>query len=103
VSLERAAAVEAANGAGSEVEERRPQKGRVFISLGQKDGTDEAKLRAVVATLAPDLDVLAVEVGQNHSFLDVNPDAVEPAVAALNGKEYEGKPLTVEKARRRRR
>jgi ATP-dependent RNA helicase DeaD len=103
VSLERTAAVEAANGAGSEVEERRPQKGRVFISLGQKDGTDEAKLRVVVATLAPDLDVLAVEVGQNHSFLDLNPDAVESAVAALNGKEHEGKPLTVEKARRRRR
>jgi len=103
VSLERAAAVEAANGAGSDAEERRPQKGRVFVSLGQKDGTDEAKLRAVVATLAPDLDVLAVEMSQNHSFLDVNPDAVEPAVAALNGKEYEGKPLTVEKARRRRR
>ncbi len=102
VSLERSQDG-AGNGVAGEPQERRPQRGRVFVALGQKDGADEAKLRAAVAALAPDLDLLAVEVCQNHSFLDVNPEAVEPAVAALNGKEFEGKALTAEKARRRRR
>jgi ATP-dependent RNA helicase DeaD len=83
--------------------ERGAQKGRVFVTLGQKDGADETKVRAAMAALAPDVEVLAVDVRQNNSFVDVKPEAVDTAVAALHGKEFEGKPLTAEKARRRRR
>ena len=83
--------------------EDRPSRARVFLTLGQKDGADEAKVRAAVTALAPDLALLAVEVRLNHSFLEVAPEDVERAVAALNGKELEGKALTAEKARRRRR
>jgi ATP-dependent RNA helicase DeaD len=98
----------AAEGASAEVvvaggEERRPQRGRVFVTLGQNDGADEARVRAALAALAPGVEALAVEVRQSHSFLEVEPAAVEALVAALDGKEFEGKALTAERARRRRR
>ncbi len=105
VSVERAAPAEAAQApaAAPESEERGPAKGRVFLSLGQKDGADEAKVREVIASLAPGLQLKAVQVRQSHSFLEVDPDAVDGAVSALHGKELEGKALTAERARRRRR
>ena len=101
--MERPAPVEAAEPAAGEAQERTPPKGRVFVSLGQKEGADEAKLRELVKALAPGLQVNAIAVRESHSFLEVEPEAVEGAVAALNGKDYEGKTLTAEKARRRRR
>jgi ATP-dependent RNA helicase DeaD len=99
VDLRRAEPDAAASAQG----EARPSRSRVFLTLGQKDGADEAKVRAAVAALAPDLALLAVDVRANHSFLQVAPDDLERSVAALNGKEFEGKALTAEKARRRRR
>ena len=75
----------------------------MFLSLGRNHGVDEAKVRAAVAALAPDVPVQAVEVRQTHSFLEVAPGSVEAFVAALNGKDYEGKAITAERARRRRR
>jgi len=115
VSVERAVPVEAqsieAQAPAGEGQEQTPPRGRVFVSLGQKDGADEAKLRDAVTALAPALQVKAILVRQSHSFIEVDPEAVEGAVAALNGtnlgkelgKDFEGKTLTVEKARRRRR
>jgi ATP-dependent RNA helicase DeaD len=106
VSVERPAtpdAAPAAPAAPAEPAERTPAQGRVFLALGQKDGADEAKVRAAVATLAPEVELLGVEVRQNASFLEVRPDGVEAAVAALNGKDLDGKALTAERARRRRR
>jgi ATP-dependent RNA helicase DeaD len=89
--------------AANEEGERRPAKSRVFLTLGQKDGADEAKVRAAVAALAPGLEVLEVDLRQSHSFLEVKPEVLDSAVAALNGKEFEGKALAAEKAKRRRR
>jgi ATP-dependent RNA helicase DeaD len=86
-----------------DAEPRRPHRARVFLTLGQKDGADDAKVRAAVAALAPDVEVLGVDIRQSHAFVEVKPDAVDGAVQALNGKEYEGKALTAEKAKRRRR
>jgi ATP-dependent RNA helicase DeaD len=60
-------------------------------------------VREVVRALAGELEVLAVELRRNHSFLEVRPEALEGAVAALDGKEWEGRRLGAEKARRRRR
>jgi ATP-dependent RNA helicase DeaD len=60
-------------------------------------------VREAVAALVPGLPVAAVEVRQSHSFLEVQPADVERAVEALHGKEYEGRKLAAEKARRRRR
>ncbi len=79
------------------------QRGRVFLTLGEKDGADEAKVRAAVSALAPGVELAAVEVRQNHSFLVLEPGAAEGLVSALNGKEWEGRTLSAEKARRRRR
>ena len=99
ISVERGAGTADAPAA----EPQRPPRSRVFLSYGEKDGADEAKVRAAVAALVPGVEPLRVELRQSHSFLEVAPDALEQAVSALNGKEWEGKALTAEKARRRRR
>ncbi len=78
-------------------------RGRVFLALGEQDGADEAKVREAVLTLAPGLELLDVVVRRSHSFLFVNPEAVDAAVTALDGKEWNGKRLGAERARRRRR
>jgi ATP-dependent RNA helicase DeaD len=81
----------------------RTQRARVFLALGEQDGADEAKVREAVAALAPGIELRAVEVRRGHSFLELAPDAIEGAVEALNGKEWGGKVLAAERARRRRR
>ncbi|HTN53450.1 MAG TPA: DEAD/DEAH box helicase [Anaeromyxobacter sp.] len=78
-------------------------RGRIFLTLGEQDGADEARVREVVAALAPGVELRKVELRRSHSFLEVSPDALEGAVAALDQKEWEGKKLAAEKARRRRR
>ncbi|WP_242395821.1 DbpA RNA binding domain-containing protein, partial [Anaeromyxobacter oryzisoli] len=80
----------------------RPAHGRVFVTLGEADGADEAKVREAVAALAPDVAVAVVELRRTHSFVEVAPDAVDPLVAAIDGKEWGGKKLAAERARRRR-
>ncbi len=89
--------------AGGEPREGRPSKSRVYVSLGEMDGVDEAKAREVITSLAPGVELLAFELRRTATFLEVKPEALEGLVAALNGKEWNGKPLTAEKARRRRR
>ncbi|HYS81431.1 MAG TPA: DEAD/DEAH box helicase [Anaeromyxobacteraceae bacterium] len=97
---ERPVVVEAGSGTADAPQ---PAKGRIFFTYGEKDGADEGKVRAAVSALAPGLELLAVEMRQSHSFLEVAPDAVDAAVAALDGKEWDGRKLAAEKARRRRR
>jgi ATP-dependent RNA helicase DeaD len=81
----------------------RPPRARIFLSLGEQDGADAAKVREAVTALAPGVELRAVELRRGHSFLEVAPEALDGAVAALHGKEWSGKTLTAEKARRRRR
>jgi ATP-dependent RNA helicase DeaD len=104
ISVERGVTPASAQPAPAEsAEPQRPPRSRVFLGYGEKDGADEAKVRAAAAALAPGVELLAVELRQNHSFLEVTAEAVEQVVAGLNGKEWEGKALVAEKARRRRR
>jgi ATP-dependent RNA helicase DeaD len=86
-----------------EAEPSGPRRARIFLTLGEKDGADEAQVRAAVAALAPAAELLGVEVRRSHSYLFVAPEALEAAVAALHGKEWQGRALTAERARRRRR
>ena len=88
---------------GEDAAAQGPQQARVFVNAGEVDGADEAKVRELVAALAPGLELLDVQVRRNHTFLEVKPEALESAVEALNGKEGLGKALAAEKARRRRR
>ncbi len=81
----------------------RAPRAKIFLSLGEMDGADEAKVRDVVASLAPGVEVRAVELRRSHSFVEVAPEAIDGAVQALHGKDWNGKALTAEKARRRRR
>jgi ATP-dependent RNA helicase DeaD len=78
-------------------------RGRVFLTLGEQDGADEAGVREAVQALAPGLELLDVVVRRSHSYLFVKPEAVDTAVTALEGKEWGGKRLGAERARRRRR
>ncbi|HEY6099586.1 MAG TPA: DEAD/DEAH box helicase, partial [Anaeromyxobacter sp.] len=80
-----------------------PQRARIFLSLGEQDGADGARVREVVAALAPGVELRAVEVRRSHAFIEVPPERVDEAVAALHGKDWNGKVLTAEKARKRRR
>jgi ATP-dependent RNA helicase DeaD len=88
---------------GDAAEAARPPRARIFLSLGEQDGADEGKVREAVAALAPSVELRLVEVRRNHSFLEVAPDALDVAVDALHGKDWNGKALTAERARRRRR
>jgi ATP-dependent RNA helicase DeaD len=88
---------------GLEPEPRGLARTRVFVGVGEQDGADEAKVRAWAQANAPDLAVARADVRRGHTFLEVEPDAAEGAVQALNGKELAGKTPLVEKARRRRR
>jgi ATP-dependent RNA helicase DeaD len=81
----------------------RAQRARIFLSFGEADGADEAKVREAVTSLAPGVEVRAVELRRSHAFVEVAPEAIDGAVQALHGKEWNGKALTAEKARRRRR
>ena len=76
---------------------------RIFLSLGEQDGADEARVRELVAALAPGVEPRAVEVRRTHAFVEVAPEGIEGAVQALHGKEWSGKTLTAERARGRRR
>jgi ATP-dependent RNA helicase DeaD len=96
-------AVAPAGDAGAEAEGDRSQRPRIFFTLGEQDGADEAKVREAVASLAPGVELRAVEVRRGHSYLEVAPEALDGTVQALNGKDWNGKALTAEKARRRRR
>jgi len=85
------------------VEAQRPSRSRIFVSAGEVDGADEAKVRETVAGLAPGVDLAKVEVRRTHTFLEVSPDEADRVVASLLGKEAFGKTLAAEKARRRKR
>jgi ATP-dependent RNA helicase DeaD len=98
-----AQAGERATEATATPEESRPSRARIFLSLGEADGADEIKVREAVCALAPAVALEKVELRRSHSFLEVKPEALDGAVAALHGKDWNGKVLTAEKARRRRR
>jgi ATP-dependent RNA helicase DeaD len=87
----------------SAAEGQRPARAKIFLSLGEEDGGGDEKVREALAALAPGVEVRAIEVRRSHSFVEVAPDALDGAVQALHGKEWNGKTLTAERARRRRR
>ncbi len=97
----RVEATEAQDAVGDEG--LRPPRARIFLSLGEMDGADQAQVSAAIAALAPGLEVRAIDLRRSHSFLEVAPEALDAAVQALHGKEWNGKQLTAERARRRRR
>jgi ATP-dependent RNA helicase DeaD len=90
-------------GAESREGQERPGRGRVFMTLGEADGADEAKVREAVGALAPGVELATVELRRSHCFVEVAPESVDALVAALDGKEWSGKKLAAERARRRRR
>jgi ATP-dependent RNA helicase DeaD len=77
--------------------------GRIFLAAGEQDGLDEAKVRELVGSSVPGLQLVGVELRRSHTFVEVAPEALDGAVAGLTGKEWNGKPLSAERARRRRR
>jgi len=103
VAATREAGGAAPAGAEADAGAERVSRSRIFLSLGEMDGADEAKVREAVAALAPGVELRAVEVRRSHTFLEVAPEALDGAVSALHGKDWNGKALSAERARRRRR
>jgi ATP-dependent RNA helicase DeaD len=103
VAAEREGGGRGEAGARGEAAEARPSRGRVFISWGEESGADEAGVRALVSSSVPGTELLLVELRRSHTFVEVQPEAVDPLVTALNGKLQGDKPMLVERARRRRR
>jgi ATP-dependent RNA helicase DeaD len=95
--------VAAPAGAGGPEEQVRPARAKIFFTLGEQDGADAAKVSEAVKALAPDVELQDLEVRRAHTFLYVKPEAADSVVVALDGKEWNGKKLGAEKARRRRR
>jgi ATP-dependent RNA helicase DeaD len=81
----------------------RPSASRIFLNAGEADGADETRIRETVASLAPGVEVVKVELRRSHTFLEVKPEDLDGLLSALLGKEAFGKALAPEKARRRRR
>jgi len=81
----------------------RSSSSRIFLNAGEADGADETRIRETVASLAPGVEVVKVELRRSHTFLEVKPEALDGLVLALQGKEAFGKVLAAERARRRRR
>ena len=86
----------------SESETSRQGQTKIYLSLGERDGADEAKVREVVGQLAPGTEILALELRRNHTYLQVKPEAIDQVIVALAGKEVDGRALTAERAKRRR-
>ncbi len=84
-------------------ERGRPSSSRVFLNAGEADGADEVRIRETVASLAPGVEIVKVELRRSHTFLEVKPEELDGLVSALQGKEGFGKSLAAERARRRRR
>jgi ATP-dependent RNA helicase DeaD len=80
-----------------------PRGARLWVNLGQADKLDEAGLAEGLAALAQvdRAQIRAAEVRLSHSFLYVDPAAVEKLIAAT-GQEREGKKVRVERPRPRR-
>jgi len=103
VSAEREAPLELEAGGRGEAGEARPSRGRVFISWGEEAGASQATIRELVSASVPGTEPLLIELRRSHAFVEVAPEAVDALVTALNGKVIGEKPLTAERARRRRR
>jgi ATP-dependent RNA helicase DeaD len=103
IEVEMVAAGDAPARAEAASDSGRPERPRIFLAMGEQDGADEAKVREAVASLAPGFELRAVEVRRSHTYLDVAPEALDGVVSALDGKEWGGKTLKAERARRRRR
>jgi len=103
VDAEREAPAERSAGPEREGREGRPARGRIWLSWGEADGADEAKLRELVAARADGARPLVVELRRSHAFLEVAPEVLDAVVNGLNGAAVGDKTLTAEKARRRRR
>jgi ATP-dependent RNA helicase DeaD len=101
-AAEPAAPAEPSEGGPAEGGGRAPRS-KIFLSFGELDGADVAKVKDAVAALAPGVEVRGVELRRSHSFVEVAPEALDGAVQALNGKDWNGKALTAEPARRKRR
>jgi ATP-dependent RNA helicase DeaD len=106
VSAEREAPLEleaGGRGEAGEAGEARPSRGRVFISWGEEAGASQATIRELISASVPGTEPLLIELRRSHTFVEVAPEAVDALVTALNGKVIGEKPLTAERARRRRR
>jgi hypothetical protein len=83
--------------------ERDENVARLYLNLGRKDGASERDIRDLITSHAGEVNVLAVDVMNTHTYLNVAPADVDRVVAALAGREMGGRQIICEPAKPRRR
>ncbi|MCB9550719.1 MAG: DbpA RNA binding domain-containing protein [Myxococcales bacterium] len=75
--------------------------GRLFVSLGQRDGFDVESLREALADLGGLLpeDLREISLYPRHSYVMVEREFAEDLIAAVNGETLDGRTVRVEFAR----
>jgi ABC-type amino acid transport substrate-binding protein len=75
--------------------------GRLFVSLGERDGFDVDALRETLADLGGLLpeDLREIQLHSRHSYVLVEREFAEDLIAAVNGETLDGRTVRVEFAR----
>jgi DbpA RNA binding domain len=76
---------------------------RLYLNLGRKDGASDKDIRDLLSAHAGDASVSDIEVMNTHTYLNVAPADADRIVTAITGKELDGRQLTCESAKPRRR
>ncbi|MBS2031049.1 MAG: DEAD/DEAH box helicase [Deltaproteobacteria bacterium] len=79
------------------------RRAKLWVNLGATDGLDANAVRSALLSLSgvDNAQILDIDLKATHSYAFVEPAAADALIAA-SGKEREGKPVRIEKPRRRR-
>lgn len=76
---------------------------RLFLNLGRKDDATAAEVAALFEELGVTVPPEDIELMNTHSYINVPPGEAERLCTALSGRERQGRRLSCEPARPRRR
>jgi ATP-dependent RNA helicase DeaD len=84
-------------------EDPTPDQARLFLNLGRKDDATPEEVAALFSELGVSIPPGDIEVMNTHSYINVPPADAERLCTALSGRERQGRRLSCEPARPRRR
>jgi hypothetical protein len=80
-----------------------PGQARLFLNLGRKDDATAEEVAQLFRDLGLEVPDADIDVMNTHSYINVPAGEAERICAAINGQERQGRRLTCEPARPRRR
>jgi ATP-dependent RNA helicase DeaD len=80
-----------------------PDQARLFLNLGRKDEATAEEVAALFSELGVSIPPADIEVMNTHSYINVPPADAERLCTSLSGRERQGRRLSCEPARPRRR